>query len=538
MRDRAPAPILPSTPTCDRTQLVVGALSPVISPAAVATVPTAPAGNYAAWGAAWTVAFSLLGKLTTVATQFVLAWLLVPEEMGLVGLTLAVMNFTAIVGGANLKTLLVQRGDRFEEDARHAFWLALLLNTAAAGLLAASSPVAGLLFKEPRVIPLLGLAAVALPIQSLSTIYVASLHRTLRFGRVAAILFGASLIQNGSAVALAAAGNGAYSIIFPWLLNAIFMAVAFRVSAGRIAIARPNFRRSLQLCGPVGWLIANGAFVALLNSGPNLAVGLVQHDATAAGYYYWGASLSCQAVFLLVTNLQGVLFPVLARLNLEPIRQLSGAINACRILLVTVGSVCLAQALLAEPLINSIFHQRWEPAVPVVQWLSVGLITQPFNVLGVALLMAQGRFRQLTALSASIGIAVSLAALIGAQQGGPAVIAQWTGPTLLLSNFIAGILTFRQLGAQWSQLTAMFLRPAGVIIAVGVFGRWAGHATDASGALVQIIAVALTCGSTLVLTTAWLMPSTVSELIQRFQRNKPASSPTPMTVAATLVEGR
>jgi PST family polysaccharide transporter len=483
-------------------------------------LPAPAVGSHAARGAVWTFAFSLLGKATTVGTQFVLAWLLVPEELGLVGLTLAVMNFTAVVGGGNLKSILVQRGSRFDEDAGHTFWLALLLNALAAVLLAALSPVAGLLFKEPRVILLLLLAAVALPIQSLNTIYVAALHRDLRFGRVSGILFGASLIQNGSAVLLATMGYGAMSLIIPWTLNAAFMALAFRFSAGRIAIGRLNVRRSLELCGPAGWLIVNGIFVALLNSGANLAIGLIQHDSTVAGYYYWGASLSCQAVFLFVTSLQGVLFPVLTRLNLEPVRQLAGALNACRTLLAVAGPVCLTQALLAGPAIRWLFDDRWQPAIGVVQWLSIGLATQPLNVLAVALLMAHGRFRQLAALNASIALSVLLTAVIGAQTGGPSDIARWTGPALLLSNFVAGLWVFRRFNAGWTQLSSIVVRPLVLTLAAGCAGLWIFRAAGDLPAPVQMLAVALTCGSVTLLMGALLLPSALAEIMGRLCRRR------------------
>lgn len=492
----------------------------LISPAASGmTRAAAPAvGARAARGAAWTVIFSLLGKMVTLATQFVLAWLLVPEELGLVALTLGVMSFTAIVGGANLKSILVQRAERFAAEAGPTFWLVLLLNLATAGLLVAVAPLVAAVFGQSRVTALLLVAALAIPIQSLSTVYAAALHRDLRFRRIGAIQFGAGLVQNGLAVLLAWLGWGAYAMILPLVVSAILLAAAFRAAAGRIDPGRLDWRRTIEQARPAGWLIVNGLFVALLGSGASLAIGLCRHPAAVAGYYYWGASISSQAVFLLAVNLQGVLFPVLTHLNASPARQCAGALRANQAMLGVIGPVCILQALLAGPIIGHCFHERWLPAVPVVQWLSVGLMTQPFSLLATSLLLAHGRFAALAALNAGIALAVFGAATVGASIGNHVTVAALAAPTLGLANLVAGAWAFRAVGASGSRVVSTALPPLGLTLAMALAGAWIQQATRTLNPFLG--AGAVVAGSGLVAGLgAWLlMPGLLGELRRHLRR--------------------
>jgi PST family polysaccharide transporter len=459
-------------------------------------------------GALWTLLFSVLGKGVTIASQ-------IAEHFGLVAITLSVMSFTAMVGGGNLKNILIQRLERFEQEAEHIFWLALTLNLGAALLLAAFSPIAGVLFKEPRLVPLLLAGAIALPVQSLSTVYAAALHRHLQFQRIALIQFGTNVLQNASAVLLAWLGFGAYSLILPLTASALFMATAFRCVAGRISVGRFDPLQFRNFQAPTLWLMAHALFAAIQNSGVNMVIGLVHSNVAIAGFYYWGFSLSSQAVFLLVTNLQSVLFPALRKLKEDPDRQFAAMEKACRTLIAVIAPVCLLQALLVGPVIDWLFHDRWRPAIPVVQWLSIGMITQPLNLLAVSVLLARGRYRRLAGMTALISTGMMAAAVVGAMLGEQAQIARWTGCTLLSANFIAGWIAYREFGRSWPELLIAALPPLGSCAITALLGWWMSHLVTGQTLLVQIVAVAGVLLFSWVLLIRLVAPQIVDDVLMR-----------------------
>jgi len=495
----------------------------------------AAVGLQAARGAMWTLLFSGLTKAMTLGSQIALAWFLVPEEFGMVAMTLSVMNFTAAVGGGNLRNILVQRTDRFAEEAGQIFWLALALNLGAALFLAIFSPLAAILFKEPRVMTLILVAALAPAIQSLSTIYLAALQRDLKFRRVAMVQCGASAVQNGSAVLLAWLGAGALSLILPLTFTAIWTAIAYRLSAGQIPLGRPNLKVWRSLGTPVWWLMINALFSAFLASGASVAIGLVQHDAAILGFYYWGFSVSSQAVFLLVNNLQGVLFPALSRLNADPERQFVAVEKAARTLLLVVTPICLLQWVLAGPLVSSLFHSRWEPAIPVVEWISIGLLSQPLYLLTVSVLLARGRFRQLALTTGFVAAVTVTAATAGAFIGTQGAIAQCAGAALLVSNVVAGWITLSEFGRGWRHLLAWTAPVALMAIGMGTLGWWTSQTTRAAGVAIQVVATIVVVVLGYGCLAKCLLPQVASDVFIRLLGNR---SRTESTVPTSECSGR
>ena len=486
---------------------------------------SSPVGSRAAYGALWAVLGAALNKVITFGSQIVLAWFLVPEQFGLAAMALSVMSVTSIFGGATLRAILIQRSDRFEEVAGQVFWMGLGLNLVTALLLVAAAPLGALVFSDPRVAILILVAAVAPPIQSLSIVHAALLNRRLRFGELATVQFCGGLGQNLSAMLLAACGAGALALILPLIVNAIIAGMLYRRGAGRISVGRPRPRSWGELQGPVVWLMANTLGTALQTSGPNFALGLIERDATITGLYYWGFSFASQAIFLLGTNLQYVFFPALRKLNAEPARQALALERAGRTLMIVVVPIILLQALLAPAFIQLVFDKRWLPAVPVVQWISLGLITQPVGLLTMSILLARGEFRRLAWFSGTLALCLTAAAVIGAALGNHVETSFAIGVTLFVGNLAAGTMLFGtvQAGARFLWKTALI--PLAFGAPVGCFGWWLVRLTEARGPWVQMAVVtSVTLASYLGLVRL-LQPTMIEDILLRLRRQAAPEKP-------------
>ena len=413
---------------------MTGAIAP---PSFAGNPDTVSISTQAAYGIFWNILFSVFTKLVAFGGQIALAWFLLPEDMGLAGIALAVVGIVSIASGTIPTILLIQHKGTFEENAGEIFWFSLAMNFTAALFLVAVSPVAGHLFRDPRVASILLILAVAVPLMALPTIYASQLYRNLRFRAVAQIKFGEGLIRNAGSVILAALGFGAYSLVLPQPVASLYTAIRCRRLSGKIPIGRPHPHRWPALLVPSLWLMALALVNGLQMNGAIFVIG-VMHNSTVTGFYTWGFMLSSQAIYLLGINLQGVFFPVLSKLNHDSDRQKQAFKKACKILLLAIAPLCALQIVLARPVIELLFHDRWLPAVPVVQWLSVGMMTQPFNILGTSLLLARGQYRLLASLAAAIAILLMAAAILGACLGCEAEIARCTGTTLFFTNLATG----------------------------------------------------------------------------------------------------
>ena len=271
----------------------------------------------------------------------------------------------------------------------------------------------------------------------------------------------------------------------------------------------------------------NALLTALLASGASFVIGLVQRDATTTGFYYWGFSLSAQAVFVLVTNLQGVLFPVLTKLNGDLQRQFSAVERACRLLLSVAAPMCVLQYLLAAPFITLLFQERWQPAIGVAQWISLGLLCQPLYLVATSVLMARGQFRRLAAITGLSAVATMLAAGAGAMLGDQLVIARCVGLSLLAANTIAGWMVYQEFDRSWTHLWRAVAPILGMTAALAVFGEWMNRATANHGGLGQILLT--TFAGLLFYGTLmkFFLPDVVADIIRRIthRREQPVARP-------------
>lgn len=394
-------------------------------------------GARTAEGAFWTIGFAVLNKAVAFASQIALAWFLLPKDVGLVGMALSITSIAALISGMNLKNVLIQRQEHFEREVGQVFWLSLLMGLTGSLLLVAAAPVAGHIFNDQRVVPLILLISISNFLGSAPAVYSAVLSRDLRFRPVATMHLIAGLTNNLGAVALAALGFGPHSLILPLIASAAFALAAHRLYAGRVVIPRPAPAQWPGLLRPAGLLMLNSMLVALFAYGANFMIG-VQHNATVAGYYFWGFSIASQAVFLLAANLQGVLFPALTKLNAEPKRQSEAFRKSCLVLLVATVPMCVLQMLLAEPAIRLLFHARWLPAAGVVQALSIGLLTKAININASALLMAHGAFGALCWLTGASALLTLAAAGVAGSFGDHTTVAFAVGGVMFVMNLVIG----------------------------------------------------------------------------------------------------
>ncbi|HVF10908.1 MAG TPA: oligosaccharide flippase family protein, partial [Abditibacteriaceae bacterium] len=133
--------------------------SPLTKPIPAPIAPSGPAaqapllGRKTARGFAWLVAQTLGTRMASAVEQIILAWLLLPQDFGLVALAYTVTQFIDIVQQAGLRDVLIQRQAHFNYWANPAFWMSAVMGLAASLLMAAAAPLAASLYKAPQLTP-------------------------------------------------------------------------------------------------------------------------------------------------------------------------------------------------------------------------------------------------------------------------------------------------------------------------------------------------------------------------------------------------
>jgi PST family polysaccharide transporter len=435
----------------------------------------------------------VIAKGLSFIGQIVVAWFLMPSEMGLAAMALAISAITSVVGSGHLRTLLVQRQEAFEKEASQVYWLALVIGILISLTYVGGAPLLSEIYDEPRVIGLIYVLAAAPPLESMKVVYGASLKINLRYRTIASIHLLEAFVVNGGMIVFAVLGFGAYALVIPHVISAFLSLLVHRWVVRQVPpSASPNPWVWWGFMLPALWLGVEALSGALLSHGSNFIIGVV-HDSNITGLYFWGYAVSAQAVFMLARKLQGVFFPSLTKLNENPERQAQAYLHIVRTLMIIVAPVCALQILLAEPLISLIFPDRWRPAIPVVHWLSVGMVTQPLSVLMLAVLKARGKFKKL-ALFAIINAGLALTGtLIGALLGEQTSIAQWTGLALFAGGMIQGWATVSEYNMSLLKFVKSLLLILSAASLAGIIGLSAQGMSDGKIYNVAVIISLVVC---------------------------------------------
>jgi len=419
-------------------------------------------------GFGWLTVQTVASKAVNFASQVVLAWLLGPRDWGLVGLAYTVAAFAGLLQQAGVREVLVRRQSRFRLWSGPAFWMSLSLGVGAAVVMAVAAPLVAAAFRKPQLVGLIWVLAAAAPLQALGSVPAARLQVELRFGAIAAVAFGATFATAALTVVFAKLGFEAYSFVLPVAVVALFQsATLWLVAASRLR-GGPRPRRWRFLVGDSSLLLASAVLTTLVAQGDYVVLGLLYPE-SVVGLYYYAFILSMQAVGILVSNVADVLFPVLSTLRDDPQRQDRAFLRAARMFMLWGSPACLLQAAAAGPVMRWLFKAEWEPAIVLVQLLSVACSVRLPIGPAAGLMKAQGRFGDYLRFSVFnavfFQVVITAGAFLGAATGVAAAMVVYSlviGPLSLYVAASAG-------GRRWRDVVSVYAVPViGGAAAVGL----------------------------------------------------------------------
>lgn len=420
-------------------------------------------------GAFWLVLQALLAKGVAALGNLALAWLLMPEDFGLIAMAYTVTAFTSLLQSAGLREVLVQRHKRFELWATPGFWMAVTLGLAMGLATLIAAPIAARVYGDPRLQGLLMLLAAGAPIISLSMVPSARLQNQMRFRTSAALGLVDSVLFVALTVLFAWMGYRAYSFVIARLIVVVITSSAMWMLAGVRIHPRPHLRRWRFLIGDTTSLFLTSAAATVVSQADYMMLGRLR-GTQELGIYFFAFTLSTQALNILTNSLTHVLFPALSKLQDEPERQVRAYLSAAQVL-ATVGiPLCILQAALAEPAMKLLVGPEWSRSIPVLQVLSIAMCIQLIGATGGSLLKAQGRFMTQLRL-AGLGAAVFVAIMWMSAALGGAVSVAWG---VLIGYAAIWPIQMREAirpgGAGWKQVLGIFFVPVMSSAAAAVAG--------------------------------------------------------------------
>ena len=460
-----------------------------------------PGGDGAAWSVVWAFAGTVASRLLWLVALAVLARLLAPRDFGLLAFALVYILYVETVADLGTGAALIYWPERREEAAQVTFVSNALAGLAWCVITLLAAPWIADFFNNPSGVPILRALALSFPLKFLGATHDALCQKEMRFRLrlvpEVAMAAGKAL----TAVGLALAGFGVWSLVWSQLAGL----AAWTVSLWLVVPWRPwrpNWRWPSHLARPMlaygRGIVAFNLLAAIAHHADLVIVGRVL-GATALGLYQMAYKVPEMTVIVSVWMVSKVLFPAFSRAHAAGEEVGALYVTALRWIGLLAVPASLGLALVAEPLVLTLFGERWRGSIPILQVLALYTGLRALGAHAGDVLKATGRPGLLAAI-AVIRAALMVPLLLLAARSGPVAVASTmaavTAVTVLWNVAAVCRLTRLSPRALLAALRPSLLAGAGMAAALLA---WLRLAPAGEGPLALAAAVALGAAAYLLL---------------------------------------
>ena len=383
----------------------------------------------------WTAGTRLIGQSATWVVTLILFRILSPADYGLMALVSVVVSVVSSVAEFGIGASLVQARQLEAATLQRVTGFVWILHLAFGVLLVGAAPIAAWGFAEPRLTPLLQVAALQFAFIALGAVPQALALRGLDLKWLSRVELIAGIAASLATLALALYGLGVWALVLGNLFGAALRALVLVVGGESVW---PVFRvRGIGQHLDYGAKYSGSHLLWLVINQSDILLGSRLMSRDALGVY----SVSMHLASLPMSKVMGVVnqvaFPAVARLQDDPERLRRRLLQACGLLTVVSVPVLWGLAAVAPELVALALGPKWEAAARPLQLVALVI---PLRVLsGIFNTAATGVGDAGVALSNAITIAIvwPTCFLVGAFWGADGLAASWLVaiPTTFLLNF-------------------------------------------------------------------------------------------------------
>ncbi|WP_447750005.1 lipopolysaccharide biosynthesis protein [Sphingopyxis fribergensis] len=416
----------------------------------------------------WRSGSQILAQIITWASTLLVIRLLDPSDYGLFAMTQVVLAFLAFLNGWGFASALVQSDSVDPFRIRQAFGLLLLLNGLLAAIQFFGAPFAAAYYGQPMVADLLRVQA----LMFLATPFIAlpevMMSRALDFRRQAIVNLLAALAGASTALACALADYGVWTLVYAPLAMFWTRAIGLTLVARLLVWPSFNFKGCGQIIG-FGSAVLFSQLFWLVQSQSDIFIAGRRFDPHALGLYAEALFLAQIFMAKFVPPLNEVAFPAYSRIKNDMAAVRWSFLKTVRVLMLVAAPFYCGLAVVAAPMVETLFGAKWLGMVPYIQLISLALILMTVQILFAPVTNALGKpsISMFTAMSGALLFPVAF--LVGAEWGLIGMAWAWlvAAPLLLL---VTARLSASLIGVTlWDIARAMLpgLAPA-LVMALGV----------------------------------------------------------------------
>lgn len=361
------------------------------------------------------VVWSAIDKFGIVAAQLilevVLARLLLPSDYGAMGMVAIFIAIGQVFTDGGFSNALIQKKDRTEIDFSTVFFFSLLVSSLIYFLIYLASPLIAGFYELPLledIIKVLGLTIIA---NSLILIHRTKLNIALNFKVQAKFSLLAVVISGIIGLYLAWNGHGVWSLVYQSLslsiLNVVFFWARLRW-VPKLIFSKRSFDELFYFGSK---LLVAALLQAIYNNSYAMLIGK-KLSARDLGVYTKSNQFTLMPVSMLTSVIQRVIYPFMTTTQDDDDKLFIISQSYTKLVALTVFPIFLTVAVLAKPLVNVVFTEKWDEMAPVLRILAISYMFYPIIINNMFLFQVKnktGLFLKIEIITKITGIIILLA---------------------------------------------------------------------------------------------------------------------------------
>jgi len=338
----------------------------------------------------WNFAEQFLSKGIVIITTLVLAWFLVPNDYALIAMLAVFISLSSALVDAGFGVALIRKLDVSDIELNTVFFINIVLAVVVYLTVFFLAPLIATFYSEPRLIDLIRVVSISVFFQSLTIVPKVILTRELNFKLQLKVVLPASFLSSLIAILLAYYGYGVWALIFQILANSFFLFVfywllrlwkpSFSFSFG-VLKELWHFARYIVVDSAVAIPFQNMYFIALAKFFTPDLVGL----------YFFAGKVKDMLVGLVVSSVQTVTYPVLAKIQEDQSRLKQGFRQIISATTFLVFPMMFFLAALAPVLFEVFLPEKWHGAAVYLQLMCLAALLYPLHAINLNILKVKGR---------------------------------------------------------------------------------------------------------------------------------------------------
>lgn len=338
----------------------------------------------------WRFGERIASQSVSFVISIILARLLLPQEYGVIALSMVFINITNVFAVSGLGTSLIQKRDADALDFSTMFYAGIVISLVLYGLLFMAAPWVSTLYHNELVCPVLRTLGLVVPVQAINSIQQASISRKMDFKKFFYATGIGTVVSGIVGVTLAYSGFGVWALVAQQITNhSVNTIILNRIIKWRPELAF-SYRRFKGLFSFGSRLMCANFLGTFFNELKSFIVGAKYTPADLA-FYNRGEALPTLIANNINTTINAVLFPAISKLQDDK----EGVKRAIRRSMMTSSFVLFPLlfmlAATADKIVLILLTEKWMSCVPFMRVLCLGHCIAILGTANLQAINAMGR---------------------------------------------------------------------------------------------------------------------------------------------------